>query len=291
MQRLVFHKPSPVSIYIYKYIYTQQCNQKQNLRIFTHGLKVGALIFNYPENCRTMLECRISDSTVCPIGKAVAKPESSNKQHSNADGPAKKLVELKSNPVSNMNSPRWNVEKPDSVVITMFAKNISVFLGVCGRTCMQLCTSMQVALQPSCLLLWTWAGMEACGPTLPKDGPSKPHLWWGKVDRCRQHATVSNKWLDNIFTQSRGVQPNIIQEGSAPKEKMVAHNHKQFHARAVCEKPKFVLCVWKPQRQCQWPKTLLGQRPKIIEAPPPWTPAAVPAICKKMDGSPCHSLE
>jgi hypothetical protein len=52
-----------------------------------------------------------------------------------------------------------------------------------------------------------------------------------------------------------------------------------------------VLCVWKPQRQCQWPKTLLGQRPKIIEAPPPWTPAAVPAICKKMDGSPCHSLE
>ena len=204
---------------------------------------------------------------------------------------SKKMVELKSNPVSNMNSPRWDVEKPDSVVITMFAKNISVFLGVCGRTCMQLCTSMQFALQPSCLLLWTWAGMEACGPTLPKDGPSIPHLWWGKVDRCRQHATVSNKWLDNIFTQSRGVQLNIIQEGSAPKEKMVAHNHKQFHARAVCEKPKFVLCVWKPQRQCQWPKTLLGQRPKIIEAPPPWTPAAVPAICKKMDGSPCHSLE
>lgn len=45
---------------------------------------------NYPENCRTMLECRISDSTVCPLAKAVAKPESSNKQHSNADGPAKK---------------------------------------------------------------------------------------------------------------------------------------------------------------------------------------------------------
>ena len=119
---------------------------------------------------------------------------------------SKKKVELKSNPVSNMNSPRWDVEKPDSLVITMFAKNISVisvFLGVCGRTCMQLCTSMQVALQPSCLLLWTWAGMEACGPTLPKDGPSKPHLWWGKVDRCRQHATVSNKWLDNIFTITR----------------------------------------------------------------------------------------
>lgn len=37
--------------------------------------------------------------------------------------------------------------------------------------------------------------------------------------------------------------PTSSKKGAPQKKNMVAHNHKQFHARAVCEKPKFVPCV------------------------------------------------